>query len=180
MSISEHNEFIDKAIKIKKKNLFTPEEDEAIIKLVDEFGENWKEVAKKMISRSSRQCRERWCYYLSPLALNSPWTSNEDRLLKKYYKKFGNKWAQIAGYIGNKTSIQVKCRWMKFQRKIKKKSVNQINVVKEKKEKPIKKSNKINILDMKEKNDESTSSILNFEHIEGMEFFGDLITTYCV
>jgi hypothetical protein len=45
---------------------FTPDEDDCLYQLVDEFGiNNWNEIVARMPGRNWRQCRDRWKHYLS-------------------------------------------------------------------------------------------------------------------
>ena len=102
---------------------FTPEEDMKLRKLVEEYGENnWNTISEKMEGRNTRQCRERWRYYLSPDINNDPWTAEEDKLLDQKYMIYGPKWKQIATFFSKRTDINVKSRWHVHMRKAQKKS----------------------------------------------------------
>ena len=92
---------------------FTPEEDMKLRKLVEEYGENnWYTISEKMEGRNTRQCRERWRYYLSPDINNDPWTAEEDKLLDQKYMIYGPKWKQIATFFSKRTKkkISLYCR----------------------------------------------------------------------
>ena len=46
---------------------FTKIEDIMLARLVKEYGcSNWKLIASKIPGRNSRQCRDRWCFFLAP------------------------------------------------------------------------------------------------------------------
>jgi hypothetical protein len=69
---------------------FSADEDVKLKELVTKLGEsNWKGVADRMINRTSRQCRERYKSYIAPNLSYSPWTNEEDELLRAKYLEIG-------------------------------------------------------------------------------------------
>ena len=100
------------------KNKFTLEEDMLLRKLVTQFGENnWQQVARRMEKRNPRQCKERWCNYLSPQVRNTPWTPEEDELLLNKVNEIGQKWVRISKYFPMRTDINIKNRYMVLMRR---------------------------------------------------------------
>lgn len=133
---------MDQHRETKLKRLFKKEEDELIVRLVQEVGENnWKEVARQLGTRTARQCRERWRYYLSPESRSSPWTAEEDEKLIQMKESIGRKWSVIAECLDNKTGICVRNRWIRLERNNKKNSKKKNNLKKTKiaKEKKVEK-----------------------------------------
>ncbi|OHT03852.1 hypothetical protein TRFO_01574 [Tritrichomonas foetus] len=101
---------------------FCAEEDIQLKELVNKYGENnWAQIAQNMPNRNSRQCKERWCNYLSPSICKSPWTQEEDNLLLDKYKEVGARWVQIAKFFPQRTDISIKNRYLVLSRQIKKK-----------------------------------------------------------
>jgi myb proto-oncogene protein len=50
-----------------RRNSFTKEEDDTIIRFVKEHGpQNWNDITSIIETRTGAQCRERWKKYLSP------------------------------------------------------------------------------------------------------------------
>ena len=95
-----------------KHNKWTTEEDNILRGLINEFGEdNWTLVSKKMEKRSSRQCRERWKYYLNPNLNLRNWSPEEDQLILNKRKELGPKWATIATFFQNRTDAMIKTRY---------------------------------------------------------------------
>lgn len=95
----------------KRKEPFTPEEDQIIRNLVGEFGVNcWPKVAESLPGRNTRQCRERWMLYLSPDVRNDPWSEEEDMKLMNLYTVIGGKWSLIAKSFPNRTGNNIKNR----------------------------------------------------------------------
>lgn len=94
------------------RQMFSPDEDERLKELVNQLGtNNWKLVAKAMPNRSTRQCRERYKNYLSPTLTNSPWTKEEDELLRAKYAEYGPKWAQLATFFQGRSDVNIKNHW---------------------------------------------------------------------
>jgi hypothetical protein len=103
---------------IKKK--FTEQEDSHLIYLVGLHGtRDWKTIAWHMNGRTVRQCRERFKYYLAPGIDRPAWTDDEDRLLMARYGTIGPKWAQLAVFFDGRTDIDLKNRYHRLRRLMK-------------------------------------------------------------
>ncbi|KAH9258360.1 hypothetical protein BASA81_003409 [Batrachochytrium salamandrivorans] len=100
-----------------KKDPWTGEEDEVLLKLVGQLGYRWRDIATTINrrygfeKRIGKQCRERFLNHLKGGLKNSPWTPEEDELLRQNQKLFGNKWASIAAAMPGRPENQVKNRW---------------------------------------------------------------------
>ena len=123
MQYSPESEYIDENYKdpaspVKHRhNKWTSIEDERLKYLVQNSKKpNWKLIASRMPNRNSRQCQERWEYYLSPSVNNSPWSHEEDVLLLEKYKEIGSKWSMIAKCFSGRTNTNVKNRYLALQR----------------------------------------------------------------
>ena len=93
----------------KKKEPFTPEEDQKIRDFVAEKGTHcWTDVLELLPGRSTRQCRERWNLYLDPNVCNEPWGPEDEARLLHMYCVFGPKWTLIAKAFPNRTANNVK------------------------------------------------------------------------
>lgn len=115
----------DRHSKMKIKQIFTKEEDEQLLKLVETYGQkNWRIVSMNIEGRSSRQCRERWMNYLSPNVNNGPWTKDEDELLEDLVLMNGNEWSKFSQAFDNRTATNIKNRWIYLQRINEKKRKN--------------------------------------------------------
>ena len=94
------------------KTKWTPEEDKLLTDAVNELGtNNWTLIATRVSGRTGKQCRERWTGQICPTISKVSWTHTEDMLLFQYQRLFGNKWAQIAQFLPNRSPISVKNRW---------------------------------------------------------------------
>ncbi|OHT13492.1 Transcription factor WER [Tritrichomonas foetus] len=106
-----------------QKMKFTPDEDDLLRSAVNKLGtKDWTRIAKYMIStgRSARQCRDRWINYLAPGVVNGNWTEEEEELLVQKQKELGRSWKKIAFFFPSRTEINIKCRWLKRERRLKK------------------------------------------------------------
>lgn len=113
----------------RKKIAWSEEEDCNCIKAVKDFlkstneyklfqdtnklpvGFPWKKVSKTVPTRDGKQCRERWNNQLAPGIIKSPWTKEEDKLLKSLHKEHSSKWKFISESIPGRPENQCKMRW---------------------------------------------------------------------
>ncbi|PON67208.1 LOW QUALITY PROTEIN: MYB transcription factor [Trema orientale] len=87
------------------KGPWSPEEDEALQKLVQKHGpRNWSLISKSIPGRSGKSCRLRWCNQLSPQVEHRAFTPEEDETIIRAHARFGNKWATIARLLNRKCS----------------------------------------------------------------------------
>lgn len=96
---------------------FTMVEDNLLQRLVRQYGAcNWGMIANFMSGRTSRQCRERWKYYLSVPVKNGDWTEVEDELLLQKYDEIGPHWVEMTNYFHSRTDINLKNRFNRLRR----------------------------------------------------------------
>lgn len=68
-----------------------------MIELVGKYGSgNWSLIARHMMGRLPKQCRDRWHNYLEPLVEKNTWTTEEELIIYKAHSILGNRWAEIA------------------------------------------------------------------------------------
>ena len=103
-----------------KKRWWTPEEDDQLKQLVDEFGaKNWKRIASYFNDRTDVQCLHRWQKVLNPKLIKGPWvfmiltqTKEEDELVMSLVLKHGAKnWTYIAKHLPGRIGKQCRERW---------------------------------------------------------------------
>jgi hypothetical protein len=99
--------------------MFTEQDDEELRNLVNTFGESsWKDIAIRMpLGFSSRQCRERWQNYVSPLLYSQIWTDEEDQKLIEEFARVGTRWTVIAEAFPGRSGNTVRNRYFLLQRK---------------------------------------------------------------
>ncbi|CAD8053608.1 unnamed protein product [Paramecium sonneborni] len=89
-------------------------EDNKLKYAIKQNGTNWINVASAMQNRNPSQCAQRW-KRIKPYNLFSkrqPWTNNEDQQLLTLVQTHKNNWVQIAKKIPNRTSKQVRERFV--------------------------------------------------------------------
>lgn len=96
----------------KPRRLFTPEEDQLLLSLVEKYGQNsWTDIAEKIPGRSSRQCKERYTTYLCPTVNHSPWNEEEDLLLIQKVHEMGKRWSDMSKFFNGRTANAIKNRY---------------------------------------------------------------------
>ncbi|QCD95259.1 myb proto-oncogene protein [Vigna unguiculata] len=94
------------------KGQWTPEEDRALVELVNQLGtKKWTQIARSIEGRIGKQCRERWNNHLQPNIRKGSWSLEEDMILIKGHQEFGTKWSKIAKRMCGRSENDIKNRW---------------------------------------------------------------------
>ncbi|KAI3939798.1 hypothetical protein MKX01_027999 [Papaver californicum] len=102
-----------------KKGPWTPEEDIALVSYIQEHGPgNWRAVPTHTgLLRCSKSCRLRWTNYLRPGIRRGNFTDHEEKMIIHLQALLGNRWAEIASYLPQRTDNDIKNYWNTHLRK---------------------------------------------------------------
>ncbi|XP_047341623.1 transcription factor MYB61-like [Impatiens glandulifera] len=96
-----------------RKGLWSPEEDEKLIKHITKFGHGcWSSVPKlAALQRCGKSCRLRWINYLRPDLKRGTFSHQEESLIIELHSVLGNRWSQIAAQLPGRTDNEIKNLW---------------------------------------------------------------------
>ncbi|XP_009769917.1 transcription factor MYB61-like [Nicotiana tabacum] len=96
-----------------RKGLWSPEEDEKLIKHITKYGHGcWSSVPKLAgLQRCGKSCRLRWINYLRPDLKRGTFSQDEENLIIELHAVLGNKWSQIATRLPGRTDNEIKNLW---------------------------------------------------------------------
>jgi hypothetical protein len=109
-NICYSNHLIEKSTS-KKLPFWTEKEDKIILELGKSMKRNkWIEAAKFVDNKTPRHCYFRY-KTINPEYKKGFWTKDEDELLLKYIKLFGNNWSAIAKLMKTRSNKQIHNRF---------------------------------------------------------------------
>ena len=102
----------------RTKIRWTSDEDQILSEAVKEHGaRDWNAIAKSLPGRNGKQCRERYLYKFSDDFKHNSWTEEEDTILTKMQRQFGNHWSKFAQMLPGRSVVAIKNRWASLQRR---------------------------------------------------------------
>ncbi|GAP90824.2 putative myb-like DNA-binding domain-containing protein [Rosellinia necatrix] len=95
-----------------RRGPWSQREDATLVRLVQQQGPlNWVKISDTLISRSPKQCRERYHQNLKPSLNHEPISAEEGQLIEKLVSELGKRWAEIARRLNNRSDNAVKNWW---------------------------------------------------------------------
>nr|QDL88441.1 transcription factor MYB86-like isoform X4 [Cymbidium ensifolium] len=110
-----------------KKGLWSPEEDEKLLKHIAKYGHSsWSSVPKLAgLQRCGKSCRLRWINYLRPDLKRGAFLQEEEDLIIELHAALGNRWSQIAAQLPGRTDNEIKNLWNScIKKKLKQKGID--------------------------------------------------------
>ncbi|ELP86735.1 transcription factor MYB90, putative [Entamoeba invadens IP1] len=102
----------DLADRQKTVKSWTLKEDSLLVEAVNQFGKNnWRSVEEVVMTRTRKQCRERYLNHLDDSVEKRAWTQEEDDIIMKRRTAIGNKWTRIAQELKGRSPNAVKNRF---------------------------------------------------------------------
>ncbi|KAG7400685.1 hypothetical protein PHYBOEH_004732 [Phytophthora boehmeriae] len=106
-----------------ERRAWTRKEDDAIIRLVEEYGtKRWSVISDHLngenhgTERTGKQCRTRWLNHLDPTIKKDPWTAEEEQIIEDAQTR-----------LGNKTDNAIKNHWYSSMRRTMRRMAKQQN-----------------------------------------------------
>ncbi|XAR52768.1 hypothetical protein NMG60_11021020 [Bertholletia excelsa] len=110
-----------------RKGLWSPEEDEKLIKHITKYGHGcWSSVPKLAgLQRCGKSCRLRWINYLRPDLKRGTFSQQEENLIIELHAVLGNRWSQIAAQLPGRTDNEIKNLWnSSIKKKLRQKGID--------------------------------------------------------
>lgn len=109
---------------LKVRENWTDIEDNKVLKLLKEYGCNWK-VISSFLPKTGKQIRERYINKLDPAIKKGCFTKEEDQIIVENYRKFGTKWNLISKKLVGRPQNTIKNRFYSY---LKKKVISKTNL----------------------------------------------------
>jgi len=114
------------------KGAWKKEEDSKLLSLYEKFGKDWAAISKEIPHRTGKQIRDRFINALDTSYKRGKFSEEEDKMILKYHKIYGNKWSKISKKMKTRSGDMIKNR---FYSSLKKGVINNKSLLKKKRRK---------------------------------------------
>jgi len=96
---------------------WTPEDDKQLIKLADQYKNDWKKIAKRIITNNKKKVtpnflKNRYKEIAGDhIKKGVKFTHEEDLLIAQLFQEYGTAWTTIASYFPDRTPVMIKNRY---------------------------------------------------------------------
>ncbi|CAD8118805.1 unnamed protein product [Paramecium sonneborni] len=97
----------------KIRRPWSAQEDQQLQLAIQQHGSNWIQIAASLMNRNPSQCAQRWKRIKpSDLKKRKPFSIKEDQIILELVSKYTKNWGKIAQYLPEKTSKQIRERYI--------------------------------------------------------------------
>jgi len=98
-----------------KKGKWSKEEDQKIKNLVEEYGYDWSKISNIVKTRTSKQIRSRYIFYLDSKLNNTEFSQEEDEMVQKLFPIFKTNWVKYINYLPNRSAKIIQNRYRSYK-----------------------------------------------------------------
>ena len=109
----------------KKRNVWRSQEDQILLRLVEETGSDWIIIQQNFSDRTLKSIKERYYNYLNPSLNKTRWNLDEDLILIYQILELGYRWKCMTTKIKGRSEMSIKNRYNSFINKIYNLQLNQ-------------------------------------------------------
>lgn len=103
-----------------KKGNWSPDEDELLLKWVEDCGPTkWTECSKLIQGRCGKQCRERWVNILNPYVKKGNWGDDEQNIIFESLSVHYTSWSSMSKVLSGRTENSIKNYFYSSLRRLK-------------------------------------------------------------
>jgi Myb-like DNA-binding protein FlbD len=97
---------------VQRRGPWSQTEDRFLLNLIETHGPlNWVRISQTLVSRTPKQCRERYHQNLKPTLKHDPITPEEGAAIEDMVRQVGKRWADIARHLEGRSDNAVKNWW---------------------------------------------------------------------
>jgi hypothetical protein len=99
---------VQRISKPRNRHPFSAAEDSLLRSLTERLGKDWVTISLYFQSRTARQCRDRYNFYLAPTVVRGDWTTADETLLMAKLAELGPRWSEIAHFFPGRPACSIR------------------------------------------------------------------------